>query len=89
MQPAEAIGSGSQSGTAPLLDQAALGSNVGVASQPAESDRKLAFLNGPVDRRTTSADRVEGRGLGAGPAEILRNRVSIYATTSSTGRVST
>ena len=28
-------------------------------SQPRESDRKLAFLNGPVDRRTTSADRVQ------------------------------
>lgn len=59
MQPAAATGSGSQGGTAPLLDQAAIGPNVGGASQPTESDRKLAFLNGPVDRRTTSADRVQ------------------------------
>ncbi len=59
MQPAAATGSGPQGGTAPLLDQAALGPNVGGASQPTESDRKLAFLNGPVDRRTTSADRVQ------------------------------
>ena len=59
MQPPAATGSGPQGATAPLLDQAALGPNVGGASQPTESDRKLAFLNGPVDRRTTSADRVQ------------------------------
>lgn len=58
-QSAAATGSGPQGTTAPLLDQAALGPNVGGASQPTESDRKLAFLNGPVDRRTTSADRVQ------------------------------
>ena len=59
MQPTAAAGSGPPGGTAPLLDSAALGPNVGGASQPTESDRKLAFLNGPVDRRTTSADRVQ------------------------------
>lgn len=59
IQPVAATASGPQGGTAPLLDQAALGPNVGGASQPTESDRKLAFLNGPVDRRTTSADRVQ------------------------------
>lgn len=58
-QTAAATGSGPQGATAPLLDQAALGQNVGGASQPTESDRKLAFLNGPMDRRTTSADRVQ------------------------------
>jgi type IV secretory pathway VirB10-like protein len=58
-QTAAATGAGPQGGTAALLDQAALGPNVGGASQPTESDRKLAFLNGPVDRRTTSADRVQ------------------------------
>ena len=57
-QPAAAAGSGSPGGTAPLVDQAALDSNVG-ASQPTESDRKLSFLNGPVDRRVTSADAVQ------------------------------
>ncbi len=46
-------------GTAPLLDPSALGPTVGGASQPTESDRKLAFLNGLVDRRVTSADRVQ------------------------------
>ena len=46
-------------GTAPLLDSSALGPTVGGASQPTESDHKLAFLNGPVDRRVTSADRVQ------------------------------
>ena len=59
IQPVAATASGPQGGTAPLLDQAALGPNVGGASQPTESDRKLSFLNGPVDRRTTSADRVQ------------------------------
>lgn len=29
------------------------------AQQPTENDRRLAFLNGPVDRRTVSADRVQ------------------------------
>ncbi len=58
-QTAAATGAGLPGGTAPLLDQAALGPNVGGASQPTESDRKLAFLNGPVNRRTTSADRVQ------------------------------
>ena len=59
MQPTAAAGSGLPGGTAPLLDPAALGPNVGGASQPTESDRKLAFLNGPVDRRVASADRVQ------------------------------
>ena len=59
MQSAAAAGSGPPGGTAPLLDQAALGANAGGASQPTESDRKLAFLNGPVDRRVTSADGVQ------------------------------
>ena len=58
-QAAAAAGSGPQGGVAPLLDQAALGPNVASTSQPTESDRKLAFLNGSVDRRTTSADRVQ------------------------------
>ena len=43
----------------PTLDQSALGPNVGGTAQPSEADRKLAFLNGPVDRRTTSSDRVQ------------------------------
>jgi type IV secretion system protein VirB10 len=30
----------------------------GQASQPTAQDKQLAFLNGPVDRRTTSSDRV-------------------------------
>lgn len=55
-QPAATGGSGA---SAPLLDSAALGSNVGGTSQPTESDRKLAFLNGSVDRNTTSAERVQ------------------------------
>ena len=58
-QQAAAAGSGPPGGTAPLVDQAALGPNGGGASQPTESDRKLAFLNGPVDRRVTSADAVQ------------------------------
>ena len=41
----------------PGLDPTALGPNA--AAQPSEADRKLAFLNGPVDRRTTSSDRVQ------------------------------
>ena len=41
----------------PGLDPAAQGPNA--AAQPTEADRKLAFLNNPVDRRTTSADRVQ------------------------------
>ena len=57
VQPA-AGGSGSH--IPPLgLDPTALGPNVGAAAQPSEADRKLAFLNGPVDRRTTSSDRVQ------------------------------
>lgn len=28
-------------------------------AQPTETDRKLAFLNGPIDRRTVSADRIQ------------------------------
>ena len=43
----------------PVLDPTAIGPNVGAAAQPSEADRKLAFLNGPVDRRTTSSDRVQ------------------------------
>ena len=41
----------------PGFDPTALGPNA--AAQPSEADRKLAFLNGPVDRRTTSSDRVQ------------------------------
>ena len=41
----------------PGLDPTAVGPTA--AAQPAEADRKLAFLNGPVDRRTTSSDRVQ------------------------------
>ena len=44
---------------APLLDQSALGSNGGGTAQPSEADRKLAFLTAPVERRTTSSDRVQ------------------------------
>ncbi len=43
----------------PALDQAALGPNAGGTQQPSEADRKLAFLTAPVDRRTTSSDRVQ------------------------------
>ena len=43
----------------PALDPNALGPNAGQGTQPSEADRKLAFLNGPVDRRTTSSDRVQ------------------------------
>ena len=43
----------------PALDQNALGPNAGGAAQPSEADRKLAFLTAPVDRRTTSSDRVQ------------------------------
>ena len=43
----------------PGLDSTALGPDVDAAAQPSEADRKLAFLNGPVDRRTTSSDRVQ------------------------------
>ena len=43
----------------PGLDPTALGPNVRAAAQPSEADRKLAFMNGPVDRRTTSSDRVQ------------------------------
>ena len=41
----------------PGLDPTPLGPNA--AAQPTDADRKLAFLNGPVDRRTTSSDRVQ------------------------------
>ena len=58
-QPAAADGSGSPGATSPLVDEAALGSSGRGASQPTESDRKLAFLNGPVDRRVTSADAIQ------------------------------
>lgn len=45
---------------APLLDPSALGPNVGQgATQQSEADRKLAFLTAPVDRKTTSPDRVQ------------------------------
>lgn len=43
----------------PGLDPNALGANPGGTTPPSETDRKLAFLNGPVDRRTTSLDRVQ------------------------------
>lgn len=42
------------------FDPAATGAGNGLASaQPSEGDRKLAFLNGPVDRRTVSADSMQ------------------------------
>ncbi len=43
----------------PGLDPSALGPNAGQTAQPGEADRKLAFLTAPVDRRTTSPDRVQ------------------------------
>ena len=43
----------------PLLDRSALGPGAEGTPQPSEADRKLAFLTAPVDRRTTSPDRVE------------------------------
>ena len=43
----------------PALDQNALGPNGGGTQQPSEADRKVAFLTAPVDRRTTSSDRVQ------------------------------
>jgi len=60
VQPAASTGSGSQVTPAPLLDPTALGPNVGQgATQQSEADRKLAFLTAPVDRKTTSPDRVQ------------------------------
>ncbi len=44
---------------APGLDSNALGPSAGGTQQPSEADRKLAFLTAPVDRRTTSSDRVQ------------------------------
>ena len=55
----DAAGSVQPGGAVPLVDQAAQSPSAGGASQPTESDRKLAFLNGPVDRRVTSADPVQ------------------------------
>lgn len=43
----------------PSLDRSALGPNAETTKQPSEADRKLAFLTAPIDRRTTSPDRVE------------------------------
>jgi len=60
VQPAASTGSGAQVAPAPLLDPTALGPNAGQgAAQQSEADRKLAFLTAPVDRKTTSADRVQ------------------------------
>jgi type IV secretory pathway VirB10-like protein len=60
VQPAAAARPSGQSAPAPLLDPAALAPNVGQgAAQQSEADRKLAFLTAPVDRKTTSPDRVQ------------------------------
>lgn len=57
-QRAETASSGSPASLTGL-DSSALAPNAGAMGQPSEADRKLAFLNGPVDRRTTSLDRVQ------------------------------
>ncbi len=44
---------------ASLLGPTASGAGVASASQPAETDHKLAFLNAPADRRTSSVDQVK------------------------------
>ena len=44
---------------ASLLGPTASGAIVAGASQPAETDHKLAFLNAPADRRTSSVDQVQ------------------------------
>ena len=44
---------------ASLLGSTASGASVAGASQPAETDHKLAFLNAPADRRTSSVDQVQ------------------------------
>ena len=59
VQPVSAPVGPGQATALPGLDPSALGPNVGQTTQPSEADRKLAFLNGPVDRRTTSLDRVQ------------------------------
>jgi len=58
VQPAAATGAPTV--PTPLLDPSALGPNVGQGgAQQSEADRKLAFLTAPVDRKTTSSDRVQ------------------------------
>jgi len=60
VQPAALTGARTQISPAPLLDPSALGPNTGLGTaQQSEADRKLAFLTAPVDRKTTSADRVQ------------------------------
>jgi len=55
-----AASTGAPTAPTPLLDPSALGPNVGQgAAQQSEADRKLAFLTAPVDRKTTSSDRVQ------------------------------
>lgn len=55
-----AVGSGSVPMTSTSgLDSNSPGLNAGGTTQPSEADRKLAFLTGPADRRTTSSDRVQ------------------------------
>lgn len=55
-----AASTGSPIAPTPLLDQNALSPNVGQGqAQQSEADRKLAFLTAPVDRKTTSSDRVQ------------------------------
>jgi type IV secretion system protein TrbI len=64
---AETRAQGSGSGAAGALDLAGLGQPQGSSpavaaqaqAQPTENDRRLAFLNGPTDRRTISADRMQ------------------------------
>jgi len=55
-----AASTGARRTPTPLLDPSALGPNVGQdGAQQSEADRKLAFLTAPVDRKTTSPDRVQ------------------------------
>jgi len=55
-----AVATGAPTTPTPLLDPSAVGPNVGQsAAQQSEADRKLAFLTAPVDRKTTSSDRVQ------------------------------
>ncbi len=52
-------GSLAPAGSTGMPAQGDAGFNIpGQASQPTAQDKQLAFLNGPVDRRTTSPDRV-------------------------------
>ena len=56
--PIMAAGAGSPPAV-PTVDPISAGSNAGQTSQPSEADRKLAFLTAPVDRRTSSLERVQ------------------------------